>query len=350
VIQGLVEAAASRIREELAEVLPAGTRVAAGPAPVPEADALPLLVLTAGRFEAAPAAPEADEDAPRPREAKQRIDPAGAGPHPLDRAPLPGTARAVLVLAEGTVAERREPLREGHDFTVDPAAPALTLTVDVAERRAAHAARIADQLRARVGRSFNPDSPKELSEALFGDLGLPPQGEPNAQGFHSTARAVLEAIRDLHPVVPLVIAYRELKAGGGAVVLLEHTFAARFTTREFRQALELDAYAATPAAAERWASLAAAALLTSTARLAAAAATDHPSRRVVSARHEIVRLELAEGALEPFAAGARQRLTFQARGRLTFFREEPVSLAVIRHVRSPGSFSPEPVAVEAEIA
>jgi hypothetical protein len=350
VIQGLVDAAAARIREELAEVLPAGTRVAAGPAPEPDADALPLLVLTPGRFEAAPAPPETDEGEPRPREARQRIDPASPAPHPLEHTPLPGTARVVLVLAEGTVAERREPLREGHGFTLDPAAPALTLTVDLGERQAAHAARIADQLRARVGRPFNLDSPKELSEALFGDLGLPPQGAPNAQGFHSTARPVLEAIRELHPVVPLVIAYRELKAGGGAVVLLEHAFAARFTMREFRQALELDAYAATYADAERLASLAAAAVLTSAGELAAAAAADHVSRRMVSARHEIVRLELVEGGMEPFAAGVRQRLTLQARGRITFFREEPVSLARIRHVRSPGSFSPEPVAVDAEIA
>lgn len=349
-IQALVEAAASRIRAELAEVLPAGARVAAGPAPEPDAEALPLLVLTPGRFEAAPAPPETDEGEPRPREARQRIDPAGPGRHPLEHAPLPGTARVLLVLAEGTVAERREPLQEGHGFTLDPAAPALTLTVDLAERRAAHAARVAEQLRARVGRSFNPDSPKELSEALFGDLGLPPQGSPNAQGFHSTARPVLEAIRELHPVVPLVIAYRELKGSGGGAVLVEHAFAARFTMREFRQALELDAYAAGPAEAERWASLAAAAVLTSAGELAADSTADHASRRVVSARHEIVRLELVEGALEPFSAGVRQRLTFRARGRITFFREEPVSLARIRHVRSPGSFSPEPVAVDAEIA
>lgn len=345
-----MEAAAARVRDALSEVLPAPGHVVAGPAAEPGADALPLLVLTAGRWQAAPAPPESDEAGARAREARQRIDPAaGAGPYPLDHTPLPGSARGRLVLAEGTVAERTEPLLEGRDLEVDPGEATFTLRFDLPARRTAHAARIADQVQARVGRPFNLDSPQELSEALFGDLALPPQGSRNVQGFYSTARPQLEAIQELHPVVPLVIAYRELKAGRGAAVLLDYAFAGTFAVREFRQALELDAYAADAAGAERLASLAAAALLTHTGALLDSAALDHPSRRTVSTRHEVTRLELGEGAAERFDAGVRQRIVFQARGRLTFAREEPASLAVLRHVRSPGTYSPEAVSVEPEL-
>lgn len=349
-IQGLVDAAVARLREELAEVLPPGTRVVAGPAAEPAASELPRLVLAAGAFAAAPAPPETDEGDPRPRETRQRIEPGEEGAaHPLDHVPLPGTAQAKLVLAEGTVAERSEALLEGHHFTVDPAAATLTLHADLATRRAEHAGRVAEQVQARVGRPFSLDSTKELSAALFGDLGLPPRGEPNAKGVFSTARAVLDALAELHPVVPLVIAYRELKGGGGGAVLLDYAFAGVFTVREFRQALELAAYAATPGEAERLASLAAAALLTRTGELRAAAAADYPSRRSVSARHEVLRLEIAEGGAERFAEGTRQRISFMARGRITFAREEPASLTLIRHVRSPGGYSPDAVAVEPEL-
>jgi hypothetical protein len=352
VIHGLVRAAAARLRDELAAVLPAGERVAEGPAPDPAADALPLLVLSAGRFEAAPAPPETDEGAPRPQAARQRIDPgAGPGPYPLDHAPLPGTARGRLVLAEGTVAETGEPLAEGpdRDFVVDPGGGTVALRVDLDARRAAHAERIAAQVQARVGRPFNLDSPKELSEALFTDLRLPPQGEKNAQGYYSTARAVLDALVDRHPVVPLMIAYREIKGGGGAAVWLEYAFAGVFTRREFRQTLLLDAWAATAADAERWASLACAVLLTGGASLLADAAADYASRGVVSAQHELVKLDLAEGETAAFDAGVRQRLAFSVRGRLAFAREEAQTFGILRHIHSPAAFVPGGVAIEPEL-
>lgn len=350
-IHGLVRAAAARLRTELAAVLPAGDRVAEGPAPDPAAEALPLLVLSAGRLEAAPAPPETDEGAPRPQTARQRIDPGAAGPYPLDHAPLPGTARGRLVLAEGTVAEAGEPLAEGpdRDFVVDPSAGTVALRVDVDARRAAHAERISAQVQARVGRPFNLDSPRELSEALFTDLGLPPQGERNSQGYYSTARAVLDVLVDRHPVVPLVIAYREMRGGGGAVVWLEYAFAGVFTRREFRQTLLLDAWAATAADAERWASLACAVLLTGAPGLLAEAAADYGSRGVVSAQHEPTRLDLAEGETAAFEGGVRQRLAFSVRGRLAFAREEPQTFGILRHIHSPAAFVPGGVAIEPEL-
>jgi hypothetical protein len=356
VIQGLVRAAAARLRAELAAVLPAGERVAAGPVADPAAGALPLLVVTAGRFETLAAQAQGDEGGPRPREVRQRIDPgASAGPYRLDHAPLPGTARGRLVLAEGTVAEAREALAEGgdRDFTIDGNATPNTvaLRVDLAARRAAQMERIAGQVQARVGRPFSLDAPKELSEALFTHLALPPPpGEKkNAQGFYSTARPVLDALAKLHPVVPLVIAYRELKGGGGAAVLLDYAFAGVFAERGFRQGLDLDAFAATAADAERWASLASASLLTAADRLLAEAASDYASRGPVSARHELTRMDLVDGLAAPFKGGVRMRISFSVRGKLTFAREEAATFGILRHVRSPGVFSADPVAVEPDI-
>lgn len=346
-----MRAGAARLREELAAALPAGDRVAEGPAADPAAEALPLLVLTAGRFETLASQAQADEGAPRPREVRQRIDPGAAGPYPLDHAPLPGTARGRLVLAEGTVAEAHEPLAEGadRDFTIDPDTGRLALRVDLEARRAAHAERISRQVQARVGRAFSLDSPKELSDALFTDLDLPPQGKKLKQGWYSTSRTVLDALADAHPVVPLVIAYRELKAEGGAAVLLDYAFAGVFAERGFRQGLDLDAFAATAADAEKWASLAAASLLTASGRLLAAAAAEYASRGPVSARHELTRLELVDGFAAPFGGGVRMRLSFSVRGKLVFAREEAQTFGILRHVRSPGVYSPDPVAVEPEI-
>jgi hypothetical protein len=353
VIQGLVRAGAARLRGELAAALPAGERVAEGPVADPVPAALPLLVLTAGRFETLPSPAQADETGPRPREVRQRINP-GASPaasYPLDHAPLPGTARGRLVLAEGTVAESREPLAEGagRDFTIAPDGKSVALLVDVGARRAAHVERVRQQVQARVGRPFNLDSPKALSDALFTDLGLKPAGTMLKQGYYSTAPTVLAAMVDAHPVVPLVIAYRALKAGGGAAVLLDYAFAGVFAQRGFQQTLELDAFAATAADAERWASLATASLLTGPDQLLAAAAADYASRGAVSARHELARMELVDGFAAPFKGGVRMRITFSVRGKLTFAREEEPSFGILRHIRSSGIYSPDPVAIEPDL-
>ena len=231
----------------------------------------------------------------------------------------------------------------------DPNTGKVALGMDLGARRAAHAERISRQVHARVGRTFSLDSPKELSDALFTDLELPPPGKKLKQGYYSTARAVLDALADAHPVVPRVIAYRELRAGGGAAVLLDYAFAGVFAERGFRQGLDLNAFAATSAEAEQWASLAAASLLTAADRLLAAAAADYASRGPVSARHELTRMELVDGFAAPFEGGVRMRVSFSVRGKLTFAREEAAAFGILRHVRSPGVYSPDPVAIEPDL-
>jgi DNA polymerase-1 len=63
-----------------------------------------------------------------------------------------------------------------------------------------------------VGYSFNINSTQQLSEALFGKLGLrpPDRSRKTAAGKFSTASDVLEDLRDRHPVVNQIFEQREL--------------------------------------------------------------------------------------------------------------------------------------------
>jgi DNA polymerase-1 len=62
-----------------------------------------------------------------------------------------------------------------------------------------------------VGHDFNLNSPKQLSEALFTDLGLipPDRGSKTASGYYSTSADVLEHLRNQHEVPEWVLEYRE---------------------------------------------------------------------------------------------------------------------------------------------
>lgn len=59
-----------------------------------------------------------------------------------------------------------------------------------------------------AGKEFNINSPKQLGDVLFDDLGLP-SGKKTKTGW-STGAEVLEKIADKHPVVGLVLRYRTL--------------------------------------------------------------------------------------------------------------------------------------------
>ena len=59
-----------------------------------------------------------------------------------------------------------------------------------------------------AGEKFNILSPKQLGTILFEKLGLPAQKKPKTG--YSTDAAVLEALEDKHPIVPLVTEYRFL--------------------------------------------------------------------------------------------------------------------------------------------
>lgn len=59
-----------------------------------------------------------------------------------------------------------------------------------------------------VGHQFNINSPRQLGNVLFGELKLP-QSRRTKTGY-STEASVIEALRDSHPVIELILKYRQL--------------------------------------------------------------------------------------------------------------------------------------------
>ncbi len=62
-----------------------------------------------------------------------------------------------------------------------------------------------------VGYKFNINSTQQLSDVLFGKLGLSTQGLKKTQaGFYSTSADVLEGFKGQHPVIDLILEQRQL--------------------------------------------------------------------------------------------------------------------------------------------
>lgn len=66
--------------------------------------------------------------------------------------------------------------------------------------------------------TFNINSPKQLNDVLFGKLGLSVEGLKKTSHGYSTDAATLDNLRDTHPVVPLLLNYRELAKLKGTYV------------------------------------------------------------------------------------------------------------------------------------
>ncbi len=62
---------------------------------------------------------------------------------------------------------------------------------------------------AAAGREFNVNSPLQLGEVLFGDLGLPTKGIKKTTRGYSTGARELEKLKDLHPIIDMIVNYRE---------------------------------------------------------------------------------------------------------------------------------------------
>lgn len=70
---------------------------------------------------------------------------------------------------------------------------------------------LAQEIYRWVGYAFNLDSPRQLSDALFGKLQLPTVNVPRTgTGMYSTSSEVLESLRGAHPVIDLILEYRQL--------------------------------------------------------------------------------------------------------------------------------------------
>ncbi len=63
-----------------------------------------------------------------------------------------------------------------------------------------------------AGSEFNINSPKQLGEILFVKLGLKPKNQKKTgSGAMSTKESELEKMREMHPIIDLVIEYREFQ-------------------------------------------------------------------------------------------------------------------------------------------
>lgn len=73
-------------------------------------------------------------------------------------------------------------------------------------------AKLEVQVHEAVGKPFNLNSTQQLSEVLFGVLKLSPpdRGRKTASGHYSTAAGVLDELSGQHPVVDMILEYREL--------------------------------------------------------------------------------------------------------------------------------------------
>ncbi len=70
-----------------------------------------------------------------------------------------------------------------------------------------------------VGHKVNVNSPQQLSMALFDEMGLAlPWMRRGKSGHYSTAADVLDKLRDTHPVVELILEYRQLSKLKGTYV------------------------------------------------------------------------------------------------------------------------------------
>ena len=73
----------------------------------------------------------------------------------------------------------------------------------IADETLAKLNELSAQITALAGHAFNVNSPKQLAEVLFGELGLPSNRK------QSTAIDVLESLADAHPIVGKLIEYRK---------------------------------------------------------------------------------------------------------------------------------------------
>ena len=82
------------------------------------------------------------------------------------------------------------------------------MSKDLAKRLA----EIEKEIFGHVGKTFNINSPQQLSDVLFNHLRLEPpdKGRKTTTGFYSTSADVLEALRGKHPVLDFILEHREL--------------------------------------------------------------------------------------------------------------------------------------------
>lgn len=80
----------------------------------------------------------------------------------------------------------------------------------LAEEFSAETKAIEQEIYQLAGKSFNINSPIQLSEVLFDTLQLPTKGIKKTQRAYSTGAKELDKLRELHPIIPKIERYREI--------------------------------------------------------------------------------------------------------------------------------------------
>jgi len=83
---------------------------------------------------------------------------------------------------------------------------------EMSKELASRLAEIEKEIYGHVGKTFNINSPQQLSDVLFNHLRLEPpdKGRKTATGFYSTSADVLDSMRGQHPVLDFILEHREL--------------------------------------------------------------------------------------------------------------------------------------------
>lgn len=80
---------------------------------------------------------------------------------------------------------------------------------DAADRMRDRIARLEKEIHELAGETFNVGSPAQVGEILFGKLALDPKAKKTRTGQYSTSEEILEKLVPRHPVVGLILEYRQ---------------------------------------------------------------------------------------------------------------------------------------------
>lgn len=74
-----------------------------------------------------------------------------------------------------------------------------------------HLLELDSNIKAAAGISFNVDSPKQLGEVLFDHLKIDPKAKKTKTGQYATSEDILVRLEKAHPIIPMILEYRQLR-------------------------------------------------------------------------------------------------------------------------------------------
>ncbi len=84
------------------------------------------------------------------------------------------------------------------------------LLMEMSSNLGADMLRLEKEIYNAVGHQFNINSPQQLSAVLFNELKLKPASARKTQSGYSTDAAILDELKDVHPVIRFILEYRQL--------------------------------------------------------------------------------------------------------------------------------------------